>query len=120
MAPRVDRDQKVASGGASHIGTGASKKMYWARPVCTQTYDRLEKLAGDVCQAIVHGGWFGNRTSGFGIWLSAFGVQVAEFWCRISCFGCQISPPNFWVSASKFWVSGVFFFFFISLKPKIE
>jgi len=33
MAPRVDRNKKVTSGGASCVGTGASKNLYWARPV---------------------------------------------------------------------------------------
>ena len=32
MAPSVDHNKKVTSGGASYISTVESKKMYWARP----------------------------------------------------------------------------------------
>jgi len=33
MAPRVDRNNIVTSGGASQISTGASKEMCWSRPI---------------------------------------------------------------------------------------
>ena len=34
VAPRVDRNTQVSSGGASSISTGVSKRVYWPHPIC--------------------------------------------------------------------------------------